>query len=183
MPVNHRCTAGRTLAVRNGLNVYLHPLKLMNETLIIHQAQTINSLLPVLMRRLSAFDDDPVAELPLAQLRVCSILTEGARPMSALGRELGISLSAVTQIADRLERTGLVRRVAAGNDRRIKHLQLTEQGEKIMYHREEERVNRVRAVLEHLPPEARQNVLASLETLMHACGAMINGQFSAKALA
>ena len=46
------------------------------------------------------------AELPLAQLRVCGVLCDGPRPMSAVSRELGVSLSAMTQIADRLERAG-----------------------------------------------------------------------------
>ena len=45
--------------------------------------------------------------------------------MSSLGRELGVSLSAITQIADRLERAGLVTRVAKGGDRRVRRLELT----------------------------------------------------------
>ena len=50
--------------------------------------------------------------------------------MSALSREFGVSLSAMTRIADRLERARLVKRVAEGGDRRIRHLQLTPRGEK-----------------------------------------------------
>ena len=99
---------------------------------VAEQAETIATLLPALMRQLTAGDDDPAAELPLAQLRVCSVLCGGPRPMSALGRELGVSLSAMTQIADRLERARLVKRVAKGGDRRVRCLQLTDGGEKIM---------------------------------------------------
>ena len=39
--------------------------------------------------------------------------------MSALGRKLGVSLSAMTQIADRLERADMVKRVAEDSDRRV----------------------------------------------------------------
>jgi len=57
--------------------------------------------------------NDPAVELPLAQLKVCSLLYGGPLSMSAWA-ELGVSLSAMTQIADRLERARLVKRVNQG---------------------------------------------------------------------
>jgi DNA-binding MarR family transcriptional regulator len=107
--------------------------------------------------------------LPLAQLRVCGMLYDGPRPMSALGRELGVSLSAMTQIADRLERARMVKRISQGDDRRIRCLQLTPHGKKIMQHREADRVERVSAVLRHLPRKSRSDVLVTLERLTSAC--------------
>jgi DNA-binding MarR family transcriptional regulator len=89
--------------------------------------------------------------------------------MSALGRELGVSLSAMTQIADRLERANLVQRVAKGDDRRIRCLQLTDSGEKIMRLRQKARIERISDLLEYLNPSARQNVLTSFQTLLGAC--------------
>lgn len=144
----------------------------MDAPLVAEQAQTLVSLLPTLMRRLFAMEDDPAAELPLAQLRVCVLLVEGPRAMSALSRELGVSLSAVTQLADRLERAGLVNRVAEGTDRRVRCLQLTEQGEKVLQFRNEVRTQRVRAVLEQLSPGSRRALLSALETLVDACVAV-----------
>ena len=64
--------------------------------------------------------------------------------MSALSRELGVSLSALTQIADRLERARLVKRTAAEDDRRVRCLQLTARGEKMMRSCREARVARAR---------------------------------------
>lgn len=139
------------------------------------QARGIVSLLPTLMRMLSTFDNDPAAELPLAQLRVCSILGDGPHSMSALSREFGVSLSAMTRIADRLERARLVKRVMEGNDRRIRHLQLTPRGKRIMQQRDEARVRSVAAVLEHLSPKERKEVRSALATLMTACTA-VNGR-------
>ena len=136
---------------------------------VADQVETIAALLPALMRQLTAGNDDPAAELPLGQLRVCSVLCAGPRPMSTLGRELGVSLSAMTQIADRLERAKLVKRVAKGGDRRIRCLQLTDGGQKIMRMRQNARIERISAVLEYLSPTARQNVLTSLQTLLGAC--------------
>ena len=118
-------------------------------------AEAVAGLIPRLARGLTSSVKDPADDLPLAQLRLCGILGEGPQPMSAVSRALGVSLSALTQIADRLERAGLVKRVAEGSDRRVRCLQLTARGEKMMRKRREVRVLRTLAVLEHLSPAAR----------------------------
>src|SRR5215472_9587622 len=98
----------------------------MNDESLISQAAKLECLLPKLMRRLFTLDPShPANELPVAQLRVCVILQAGPRTVSAVSEELGISVSATTQIADRLERAGLVERVAERDDRRMKLLRLT----------------------------------------------------------
>jgi DNA-binding MarR family transcriptional regulator len=143
----------------------------MDKTNLSTQATTTASLVVKLTREFFTPDGSLVEEMPLAQLRVCGILYGGPRSMSALSRELGVSVSAMTQIADRLERARLVHRVADGADRRIRCLQLTERGQRLMRAREEARNRRVLAVLEQLSPEARSEVLAALETLVEACAA------------
>src|SRR5207245_7427659 len=98
--------------------------KAMSEDTLLTQAASLESLLPKLMRRLFTLDPShPANELPVAQLRVCTILQSGPRTVSAIGEELRISVSAATQIADRLERSGLVERVAEPDDRRMKKVQ------------------------------------------------------------
>jgi DNA-binding MarR family transcriptional regulator len=149
---------------------------------LLQQARDVTSLMPALMRKLFVFEGDPTGDFPLSQLRVCSILLAGPRKMSDLGRELGVSLSAMTQIADRLERARLVTRVAAGDDRRIKHLCLTEHGKRVLGQRENVRVRRVLTVLEQLSADARGEVLAGLEALMDACSA-VEEDLSARAFA
>ena len=135
------------------------------------EAKTIASLLPAIMGRLFAADDRLAAELPLAQLRVCVMLFDEPHPMSVLSRELGVSLSAMTQIADRLERAQMARRVSLRDDRRVRCLQLTPRGRKIMQLRQHDRVRRVSVVLRHLPPKSRERVVATLQTLIRACAA------------
>ena len=112
---------------------------------------------------------DAAEELPLAQLRVCAVLYQGAKSMSAVSRELGVSHSAVTQISDRLEQADLVTRVAEDNDRRVRCLRLTDRGKEIMRLRETARIERVSAVLEHLSPQAKQDLRNALKTLLKAC--------------
>jgi DNA-binding MarR family transcriptional regulator len=137
------------------------------------QAAEIEQLLPGLARRLFAVDPDhPLADLPVAQLRVCGLLFQrSARTMSQVGEELSISLSAVTQLADRLERAGLVARTAEsapGCDRRTKRLYLTARGEALMQSRRTLRLARTEAALRHLSGEQRRAVLDALETLLNA---------------
>jgi DNA-binding MarR family transcriptional regulator len=129
-------------------------------------------LLPRLMRQLFALEaGDPTSRLSVAQLRVCTALLAGPQAMSAIGRELGISLSAVTQIADRLEAAGIARRVPAGYDRRVRLLQLTPRGARTMELHNERRVARVIEVIAPLPAAARAEVLRALQTLQAAAGA------------
>jgi DNA-binding MarR family transcriptional regulator len=147
----------------------------MSQQDLLETAEAIAGLMPRLARGLTSPEKDPADDLPLAQLRLCGILSEGPQPMSALSRTLGVSLSALTQIADRLERVRLVKRVAEGNDRRVRCLQLTARGEKMTRKRREARVLRTLAVLEHLSPPQRETVRASLEILVDACSAVQSG--------
>ena len=147
----------------------------MSQQDLLQVAEVVAGLIPRLARGLSSPEKDPADGLPLAQLRLCGILSEGPRPMSALSRELGVSLSALTQIADRLERARLVKRTAEGSDRRVRCLQLTARGEKMTRKRREARVLRTLAVLEHLTAPQREAVQASLEVLATACSAVQAG--------
>jgi len=141
----------------------------MDQNGVMQQARKIDSLLFALIRQLAVEDDDAVAELPLAQLRVCGVLHGGSRTMSALGRDLGVSLSAMTQIADRLERANLVKRVAEGNDRRVRSLRLTARGENVMQRREDARADRTLAALAKLSAKKQKEVTAALQLLLDAC--------------
>lgn len=137
------------------------------------QAEQLETLLPRLMRRLFSLDPDhPVAELPLAQLRVCTILQAGPRTLSAIGDELGISVSATTQIADRLEKSALVERISGQDDRRTKKLQLSTHGRAMMQARREVRTRRVFTVLEHLPAAQRAAALEAVCALLVAADAV-----------
>ncbi len=141
----------------------------MSQQELLEIAEAVAGLVPRLIRGLNTSEKDPADDLPLAQLRLCGILSEGPQPMSALSRVLGVSLSALTQIADRLERSRFVKRVAEESDRRVRCLQLTARGEKMMRKRREDRVLRTLAVLEPLDEQERAAVRSSLEILVDAC--------------
>ena len=133
------------------------------------QAAQLDDLMPRLMRCLLALSPhDPTTELPVAQLRVCSILRDGSHTISALARELCISVSAATPIADRLESAGIVERIAGTRDRRMRNLRLTDYGAQIMRARRQRRVRRAAALLAELTPARRAAVLRALQELLRA---------------
>ena len=72
-------------------------------------------------------------------------LLHAPRPMGELARMMHCDNSNITGIIDRLEERGLVQRLVAEHDRRVKLIALTEEGERIR-----ERLSRAIAQ----PPEA-----------------------------
>jgi len=124
------------------------------------------ALLRLLIRRVFALDpEDPSTDLPVAQLRVCALLNDGPRTVSTLARELAISVSAATQVADRLEAAQLVTRVADDDDRRVRNLVLTSHGADVARRRRARRLQSARALLARLSPAERKKALAALEVL------------------
>lgn len=143
-----------------------------DEMLLRLQAAELESLLPALMRKLFTLDpDSPVSDLPVAQLRVCTLLQAGPRALSILSQDLDISVSAMTQIADRLERVGMVERVPGIEDRRVRLLQLSAQGLERMRYRRAFRTHRAEEALLQLSEAERLAVLEAVSRLLAAATA------------
>jgi DNA-binding MarR family transcriptional regulator len=141
----------------------------MSNDTTIETAVTVNALLSKILRRLNRQDiNDPIIELPLAQMRVCSALFEKPRTMSCLSKELGVSLSAITQLADRLEKADLVERYTEPGDLRVKKLQLSRNGEGIMRARRNRRAERLIKVLENIPHKDRDMIAKAFQKLYDA---------------
>lgn len=141
----------------------------MSESILYEQSEEIVSMFAGLARRVFTLEaDDPGMEMPVAQMRVCAVLVEAPKTMGAISRELGISTSAITQIADRLERTGMVERIMESDDRRCKRLRLTELGHDKMRSRRERRVSRMQQAMDKLLPEDRVAVVSALRKLFDA---------------
>lgn len=139
------------------------------------QASIIEHLLPTVMRQTFTLDPThPLTEMPFGQFRLCTLLfREGKRTMSQVSEDLGISVSAVTQMADRLEKAGMVERVSdCGGDRRTRFLHLTDHGKTLMETRQVRRITQAIALLHILSPAERQEILQALEKLRTASRAL-----------
>ena len=76
--------------------------------------------------------------LPTAQARLLCMLAAGPRRMSELAGLLGIEKAALTGLADRAERRGLVARTSVPGDRRAVSVALTPEGREVAtaFHRD-----------------------------------------------
>lgn len=141
----------------------------MGDHSIEQQGERLTTAISRILRSLNKLQTEEIeTALTIPQARVCGLLREGPQAMTVISRELEISLSAVTQIADRLQREGLVSRTCGEDDRRVRLLQLTEEGLQRMQKRHARRLQRALAILETMPPEQRETALVGLETLAAA---------------
>lgn len=123
--------------------------------------------LAALDRELSADKRLAPLELSAAQWAVMASLAAGSEPKSAADLCKGISYDAgaMTRMLDRLESKGLLRRRRSADDRRLVHLELTEEG-KAAYPRIRELSMTVANRLLHGFSRAEARQLESLLTRM-----------------
>ncbi len=90
---------------------------------------------------------------PFNQLKVLRELRGGPLSMSQIAQLLGVTNAAVTGIADRLEKKGLVQRVQDPTDRRVVCVQLTPEGYMLQRENHQRAVDWTTAVLARLGPQ------------------------------
>ena len=127
----------------------------------------VESLVSVLDSALQA--QSPV--VPPAQLRVLTIVA-GSRHtnMSRLAESLDVVPSSASRLCDRLEATGLLRRVPDPRDRREVRLLLTPAARRLLDQLRERRRTALAAVLERMPDDDRQDLVRALEAFAAATG-------------
>ncbi|MHB1462245.1 MAG: MarR family winged helix-turn-helix transcriptional regulator [Armatimonadota bacterium] len=146
----------------------------MTKPQVQEQAGELMAMIGRLMRNLFSLETGDLAnELSVAHIRACNTLYDAPKPITEIARELGITTSAATQLADRLQRSGLVERVVSLQDRRVKLLHLTESGKQLIGGRRTRRVNRMALALDRLSEEQREAVLAAMRVLSDA-GVAVN---------
>jgi DNA-binding MarR family transcriptional regulator len=100
-------------------------------------------------------------------------LQERTPTMGELADALGVALSTATQIVERIEKRGLVRREHSDpDDRRVVRLALTEAGRSLMGERRRLRRERLAEVMTHLLPPQREALVTALEPLAEAARRM-----------
>ena len=112
---------------------------------------------------------DPFADLPLAQFRLLRAVGRGVETPSLLADYLATSVSAVTQIANRLEAHGLVERAEDAGDRRVRRLRLSAKGMRAIKERNALRVAGAERILGSLSDDDRAAVMHGIELLKSAC--------------
>ncbi|MDR3690851.1 MAG: MarR family transcriptional regulator [Fimbriimonas sp.] len=133
------------------------------------RAIKLEGLIPRVTRTLfRSVIDDPLTDLPVGQMRMMRLLGQKSWTPSSLGEELCLSVSAVTQMANRLDSIGLVQRVEDPTDRRVKHLRLSELGADLMMNRQERRVCLLESTLGRMDEARQRELIQVLEELLDA---------------
>ncbi|SCG36091.1 MarR family transcriptional regulator [Micromonospora coxensis] len=110
--------------------------------------------------------------VPPTQLRVLSLITE--RPetnVNRLAELLDVVPSSASRLCDRLEATGLLRRVADPRDRREVRLVPTAAAETLLRELKERRHRAVQAVLDRMPAREQHELLLALLAFAQAAEA------------
>src|SRR5689334_114438 len=110
----------------------------------------------------------PVDELSLTAASTLHRLElDGARRLTELAGLEGVTQPAMTQLVSRLERTGLARRTADPQDRRVVLVEITDRGREVMRHRREARTQRFTDLLTTLYHPEQAAITAALPALHH----------------
>jgi DNA-binding MarR family transcriptional regulator len=136
------------------------------ETARLH-AEEIEKLMPKVMRSLFHHSpEDPLADFPVGQLRVLRLISEGVQTPGEIGHAFGMSPSAVSQTLNRLHVAGLIERTGDSHDRRVRNLQLTESGQRLIQARQTQRIETATHVLREMELADRAQLIGLLEKLL-----------------
>jgi DNA-binding MarR family transcriptional regulator len=115
---------------------------------------------------LSALDSARLAQspaVPPTQLRVLTIVAGSQHTnMSRLAEALGVVPSSASRLCDRLEATGLLRRVPDPRDRREVRLHLSPTARRMLDELRDRRRTALASVLERMTPAGRQDLVRAL---------------------
>ncbi|TYR77731.1 MarR family transcriptional regulator [Rossellomorea vietnamensis] len=76
---------------------------------------------------------------------------KGDQPLQQIGGKILLASGSITYVVDKLEKKGLIRRVACPNDRRVTYAQITEEGKKFigeLFPRHEQQIHKLMSVLD-----------------------------------
>lgn len=105
-------------------------------------------------------------DLSIAQVRVLFVLTQHpAAPIGTIAQALGIGLPTASHLVEKLVRAGLVQRAEDPKDRRQTLVRLTQQGEDLIEHLNQDRLEQVRFWLNQLNEEELTALRVGLEAL------------------
>ena len=135
-------------------------------------ASTVESTVEALVAVLDAARLAHSPAIPPAQLRVLTIVANNRHTnMSRLAEALNVVPSSASRLCDRLEATGLLRRVPDPRDRREVRLMLTGSARRLLDELRERRREALAAVLERMPVSSRQELVRALQAFAAAAEA------------
>jgi DNA-binding MarR family transcriptional regulator len=134
-------------------------------------ATAVESTVEALLGVLDAARLAQVPAVPPAQLRVLTIVAGNRHTnMSRLAEALDVVPSSASRLCDRLEATGLLRRVPDPRDRREVRLLLTPSARRLLDDLHMRRRDALGDVLERMTPATREELVRALRAFQVATG-------------
>jgi DNA-binding MarR family transcriptional regulator len=98
----------------------------------------IDTVTTIIHKKLNTiFANDAEPQITPPYIKVLSVISNaGTCTMSDIAGEMGVSLSAVTALADRLEEYGLIERGRGSKDRRIVQVKINKTGKEVLKRKE-----------------------------------------------
>lgn len=144
----------------------------MEKEIIEHYLNRLETAFQMFIRRLhSELAQNMVKGITGSQFFVLKRLGERGRlTVSEVAEDIGVSLSAITALVDRLYKGGFVSRQRDGQDRRLVWLELTPAGEEILRKCQESRMKVIGHYFSRLPAGDIENLIAIYERLIEVMG-------------
>ncbi|WP_127504335.1 MarR family winged helix-turn-helix transcriptional regulator [Actinoplanes solisilvae] len=134
-------------------------------------AAAVESVVDALTNVLDAAVQAQRPNVPPAQLRVLAIIAENRHTnMNRLAEALEVVPSSASRLCDRLEATGLLRRVPDPRDRREVRLLLTPSAHRLLDQLRDRRREALGDVLDRMSPAERDQLVHSLQAFAQAAG-------------
>ena len=130
--------------------------------------QKLGSVFPEIQRFFHnlSIEVSKTGEFTIAQYRVLSLLNHfGKMTVNDLKKHLNIAQSSASGIVDRLEQTGLLKKTAGSNDKRVTELELSAKAKKILSRKVELMDDVYRKILKSLNEKDQAEFVRSFETL------------------
>jgi len=104
--------------------------------------------------------------LSMSQVGALFHIRKGTSGVSDIGDDLGVTSAAASQMLERLVQSGLVTRSEDPNDRRVKHIVLTDKGHQILHQGIQARESWVFDLMKLLTPAEKEQVAGALNILI-----------------
>lgn len=89
-----------------------------------------------------------------------ALASVGSSKIQTLGDQVNISSSTTTYTIDKLEKRGLIKRVPSKKDRRIIHIELTNEGDLLWEKTKMDHLKHLEYLLEDIPSQSLEEVIA-----------------------
>lgn len=142
----------------------------MNEHDLLTQTQHVSDIFTrVVLRTLTVGSISDDGEITMAQYQAMKhIEHHGPCTIGSLAEGLGVTQPAATMLVDRMVKRELVAREPGRTDRRQMEVSLTDRARDLLLRAEEERADRLGAVLGRMSRSEREQLLQSLERFVSA---------------